>query len=95
MLVTLGVGLRYAFVATPWQSAYLALYCAFAGTFAESLIIDSEHWRHFYLLTGTLWGLMLASHRLVARAHPAAGSALAPHRRAALSMARRSVAQPG
>jgi hypothetical protein len=94
-LVTLGVGLRYAFVATPWQSAYLAVYCAFAGTFAESLIIDSEHWRHFYLLTGALWGLMLASQRFVARARPAAGSALAPHRRAALSMARRSVAQPG
>src|SRR5262249_48776680 len=52
MLVTLGFGLRYAFVATPWQSAYLAVYCTFAGTFAESLIIDSDHWRHFFLITG-------------------------------------------
>ncbi|HXW25669.1 MAG TPA: O-antigen ligase family protein, partial [Xanthobacteraceae bacterium] len=39
MLVTLSMGLRYAFVRTPWQSVYLAVYCAFAGTFAESLII--------------------------------------------------------
>jgi O-Antigen ligase len=61
MLVTLGLGLRYAFVPTPWQSAYLALYCAFAGTFAESLIIDSDHWRHYFLLVGALWGLMMAS----------------------------------
>jgi hypothetical protein len=68
MPVTLGLGLRYVFVPTPWQRAYLAVYCAFAGTFAESLIIDSEHWRHFYLLTGALWGLMLASSRYVALA---------------------------
>ena len=96
MLVTLGLGLRCAFVPTPWQRAYLAVYCAFAGTFAESLIIDSEHWRHFYLITGALWGLMLASRRHAAlAARPSAPPALAPYRRAALSTGGRSVAQPG
>jgi len=85
MLVTLALGLRCAFVPTPWQGAYLAVYCTFAGTFAESLIIDSEHWRHFYLIIGALWGLLLASRRYDAarRAPPAA--ALARHGRAALS----------
>jgi hypothetical protein len=67
MLVTLGLGLRCAFVPTPWQRTYLAVYCAFAGIFAESLIIDSEHWRHLYLITGALWGLMLASRPYLAR----------------------------
>jgi hypothetical protein len=72
MLVTLGLGLRYAFVPTPWQPAYLAVYCAFAGTFAESLIIDSDHWRHYFLLVGALWGLMMASRPyLAARAQDA------------------------
>jgi hypothetical protein len=68
MLVTLGLGLRYAFVPTPWQSAYLAFYCAFAGTFAESLIIDSDHWRHYFLLVGALWGLMMAARPYLAAA---------------------------
>jgi hypothetical protein len=97
MLVTLALGLRYAFVATPWQGVYLALYCAFAGTFAESLIIDSEHWRHFYLITGALWGLMLASRRYVAPRRVPSGKAgaLARPRRPALSTHGRSVAQPG
>jgi hypothetical protein len=96
MLLTLGLGLRYVFVATPWQGAYLAVYCAFAGAVAESLIIDSEHWRHFYLLIGALWGLMLASQRYTAlAARPSSAPALAPHARAALSTGRRSVAQPG
>jgi hypothetical protein len=84
------------FVATPWQRAYLAVYCAFAGTFAESLIIDSEHWRHFYLVAGALWGLMLASQRYMAlAAGPSAPPTLAPRQRAALSIEGRSVAQPG
>jgi hypothetical protein len=92
MLVTLGLGLRYAFVPTPWQSAYLAVYCAFAGTFAESLIIDSDHWRHYFLLVGALWGLMMASRPYLA-ARPQ--DALARGGPPALSTSRRSVAQPG
>jgi Polysaccharide biosynthesis/export protein len=85
MLLTLALGLRYAFVAAPWQGVYLAVYCAFAGIFAESLIIDSEHWRHLYLLIGALWGLMLARRRFIAVAAPLTAAALAPHARAALS----------
>ena len=78
------------------QGAYLAVYCTFAGTFAESLIIDSEHWRHFYLIIGMLWGLMLASRRYVATPRVApVPAALAPQRRPALSTGGRSVAQPG
>ncbi|MBV8826886.1 MAG: O-antigen ligase domain-containing protein [Bradyrhizobiaceae bacterium] len=95
MLVTLTLGLRYAFAPTPWQRAYLAVYCGFAGTFAESLIIDSDHWRHFFLLVGALWGLMLASRRYVAPTAAPQPAALAPRRSAALSTGGRSVAQPG
>lgn len=88
MLMTLALGLRYAFVATPWQVTYIAVYCTFAGIFAESVIIDSEHWRHLYLIVGALWGLMLASRRYVEapRRRPAVEpAALARHRRPALS----------
>jgi hypothetical protein len=88
MLVTLALGLRYAFVVTPWQVAYLAIYCTFAGIFAESLIIDSEHWRHVYLIVGALWGLMLASRRYAEAPRRRASirpASLAPHRRPALS----------
>jgi len=64
--MTLVVGLRFAFVATPWRPAYLALYAAFAGVALESLIIDSDHWRHYFLILGVLWGLMAASRRHLA-----------------------------
>jgi hypothetical protein len=61
MLTTLILGLRYVFVATPWRSTYLAVYCAFVGTAIESAVIDSDHWRHYFLLLGVIWGLMIAS----------------------------------
>jgi hypothetical protein len=32
----------------------------------ESAIIDTDHWRHYFLILGVLWGLMLAT-----RAHGA------------------------
>jgi O-antigen ligase/polysaccharide polymerase Wzy-like membrane protein len=62
-VLTLVMGLRFVVVRTPWQSAYLAVYAAFVGVAAESAIIDSDHWRHYFLLVGVLWGLMAASRR--------------------------------
>ncbi len=103
MLLTLVLGFRFVFVATPWQPLYLAAYCTFAGTFAESLIIDSDHWRHYFLLLGVLWGLIIASRPYLAprprmQAARPAGSrppALARRPAAGLSNPGRSVAQPG
>jgi hypothetical protein len=66
MLTTLILGLRFVFVATPWRSTYLAIYCAFVGVAVESVIIDSDHWRHFFLLLGAVWGLMAVSRRHIA-----------------------------
>jgi hypothetical protein len=60
-LVTLCVGLRYVPVRTPWQPIYHAIYVAFVGLVVEGLIIDSDHWRHYFLILGVLWGLMAAT----------------------------------
>ena len=61
VFTTLIRGLAYVFVATPWRKTYLAVYCAFVGTVVESAIIDIDHWRHFFLITGVVWGLMTVS----------------------------------
>jgi hypothetical protein len=107
MLVTVGLGLRHAFVRTPWQPTYIAIYAAFVGVFGETFIIDSDHWRHFFLLIGLIWGLMMAgnAHRRPDTLRPAdasapAGCALGPCTAGVGSVEdgppeRRSVAQPG
>lgn len=61
VLTTLLLGLRYVFVNTPWRQVYLAVYCAFVGTAIEGILIDSDHWRHYFLLLGVIWGLMAVS----------------------------------
>jgi hypothetical protein len=36
------------------------VYAAFIANAMEGVIIDSDHWRHFYLLAAMVWGLMSA-----------------------------------
>ena len=67
VLITLAFGLRYSFVATSWQPAMIAVYSAYTGMMIESLIIDSDHWRHVFLLLGVLWGLIAATRASVVR----------------------------
>jgi hypothetical protein len=80
-VTTLIMGLRFSFVTTPWRPIYLAVYAAFVGVAAESFIIDSDHWRHYFLIIGVLWGLMAASRAYVAsgrrRLRPVNGAASA------------------
>jgi len=69
-LVTLMAGLRFAFVATPWQPAFHVFYAAYIGVAVESVIIDSDHWRHYFLIVGVLWGLMAVSRQYAQSAVP-------------------------
>jgi hypothetical protein len=60
-LITLVTGLRFVMSATPWRPTYQAVYAAFLGVVAESAIIDIDHWRHYFLILGVLWGLIVMS----------------------------------
>jgi hypothetical protein len=68
VLLTLAYGLRCVFIATPWQSTMIVIYSAYAGMMVESIVIDSDHWRHVFLLLGVLWGLIAATRVSVSRA---------------------------
>ena len=50
-------GFRHIFVRVPWQRAYLAIFSAYLGTVGESFIIDTDHWRHFWMMLGVMWGM--------------------------------------
>src|SRR5215475_7595478 len=61
ILTTMIVGFRYIFVRVPWQRAYLAIFSAFLGTVGESFVIDTDHWRHFWMMLGAMWGMIAAA----------------------------------
>src|SRR5580698_8646807 len=59
--ITVIMGFRHVFVRVPWQRAYLAIFSAFLGTVGESFVIDTDHWRHFFMMLGTMWGMFAAA----------------------------------
>jgi O-antigen ligase len=59
--ITLVNATRFLRAPTPWQPTYQVIYAAFLGVAAESAIIDIDHWRHYFLILGALWGMMVAS----------------------------------
>jgi hypothetical protein len=62
VFLTVIIGFRHVFVRVPWQRAYLAIFSAFLGTVGENFVIDTDHWRHFWLMLGTMWGMFAAAH---------------------------------
>jgi hypothetical protein len=73
ILATLILGLRFAILNTPWRRTYIAIYATFIALTGESYVIDVEHWRHYFLILGVLWGLFAAASRR--QFAPAAASA--------------------
>ena len=63
VFLTVILGFRHIFTPVPWQRTYLAIFAAFLGTVGESFVIDTDHWRHFFMMLGTMWGLFAAAQR--------------------------------
>jgi hypothetical protein len=63
VFITALTGFRYIGVRTPWQRTYLAIFSAYLGTVGESFIIDTDHWRHFWMMLGAMWGMYVATER--------------------------------
>ncbi len=60
VLCTIFVGLKQVFVKVPWQNYYIILYATYLGVAMEGMLIDTDHWRHYFLLMGLVWGGAIA-----------------------------------
>ncbi len=54
-------GLRTVLLRTPWQSFQIAVFATYTGVMLQGLLIDTDHWRHYFLLAGLIWGLSAAT----------------------------------
>jgi hypothetical protein len=61
VFITVITGFRHVFVPVPWQRTYLAIFAAFLGTVGENFVIDTDHWRHFWMMLGAMWGMFAAA----------------------------------
>ena len=61
LLATFWMALRTVFTRTPWQPYLITAFAVFAGEVIEGFVIDTDHWRHFFLMLGMIWGLGTAT----------------------------------
>jgi hypothetical protein len=74
---TIYCGWRLVFRRTPLQPQAIAVWSCLFVQILQGFQIDTDHWRHLFLLMGTLFGLVAATRRFEA-------AALAPQRRASV-----------
>ena len=60
---TIAAGFKLLFRDRPWQPYLLCAYVVFVGHVFLGTIIDTDHWRHFYLLLGMVWGCIALEYR--------------------------------
>ncbi|AKI01055.1 lipid A core-O-antigen ligase-like enyme [Hoeflea sp. IMCC20628] len=53
---TLVLGFRFLLRERPWQRYLMLAYIVLVGHTIIGSVIDTDHWRHFYLLMGIVWG---------------------------------------
>lgn len=56
VVATAACGFRILFRDRPWQPYLLCAYVVFLGHVGLGSVIDTDHWRHLYLLFGLVWG---------------------------------------
>ncbi|CDZ37280.1 LpsH [Neorhizobium galegae bv. officinalis] len=62
---TLWFGFRYMLRERPWQAYLMIAWVMILGHAIIGNVIDTDHWRHFYLLLGIVWGCVALEHRFV------------------------------
>lgn len=63
MLLTFLQGIYGALRFGALQGAFAVTVAALAGLIVEGMVIDSDHWRHLFIVLGVIWGLSDASRR--------------------------------
>ena len=63
VLWTIIGGFKMLFRPRPWQPYFIICYCVFVGHIILGWVIDIDHWRHFFLLIGIIWGCFTLENR--------------------------------
>ncbi|PDT40345.1 MULTISPECIES: O-antigen ligase family protein [Sinorhizobium] len=60
---TLTLGFRLLLLDRPWQPYLMIAWVTLIGHVGIGNVIDTDHWRHFYLLLGIVWGCAALEYR--------------------------------
>lgn len=74
---TVAAGFRLLLRDRPWQPYVLCAYVVYLGHIGLGTVIDTDHWRHMYLLFGLIWGGIALEYRYQRQGLPASSPAVA------------------
>ncbi|MDN8867440.1 hypothetical protein Q0M16_13935, partial [Staphylococcus aureus] len=57
VLITLAAGVYAMRRRTALQGPLIVATAAFAGLVFEGFVVDTDHWRHFFIVMALVWGL--------------------------------------
>ncbi len=60
---TLTLGFRLLLLDRPWQPYLMIAWVTLIGHVGIGNVIDTDHWRHFYMLLGIVWGCAALEYR--------------------------------
>lgn len=60
---TVAGGFKLLFRQRPWLPYLQIAYVVFVGHLLVGIVIDTDKWRHFYMMIGLIWGCMALEHR--------------------------------
>ncbi|MDK1385004.1 O-antigen ligase family protein [Sinorhizobium sp. 8-89] len=60
---TLSLGFRFLLLDRPWQPYLMIAWITLIGHVGVGNVIDTDHWRHFYMLLGVVWGCAALEYR--------------------------------
>ncbi|SIP95685.1 O-antigen ligase [Rhizobium sp. RU20A] len=64
---SVSMGFRFLLLDRPWQPYLMIAWISLVGHTCIGFVIDTDHWRHFYMLLGILWGTAALEYRHRAR----------------------------
>lgn len=69
-VMTVVVGWRVVFVRSNWQPHAIAIWSVLFIQIVQGLQIDTDHWRHWYMMLGMMWGFAAAAYAMGVFAAP-------------------------
>ena len=75
---SISIGFKYLLRDRPWQPYLMIAWIVLLGHVGIGNVIDTDHWRHFYMILGIIWGCRALEHNYQKKLAKTAAAPMGP-----------------